>query len=160
MATHRVEHFCNLCNTSFRVPLFKAELIQCDRPPLLLSPDLSRASMARRTSAQRRLRLPMPYHQGSPDTPSPRGGPRIVIPAPILTCDRALLIGGGLNQACINGKAFATDPCRGLGLRSVTGARTAISMRIQRTRKSQLITNDLDYDPNIRRRRTRALPER
>jgi hypothetical protein len=32
-------------------------------------------------------------------------------------------------------------------------------MMLQRTRKSQLITNDLDYVPNIRRHRTQALPE-
>jgi hypothetical protein len=31
------------------------------------------ARIERGTSAQRRLRLPMPYHQGSPDTPSQRG---------------------------------------------------------------------------------------
>jgi 2-succinyl-5-enolpyruvyl-6-hydroxy-3-cyclohexene-1-carboxylate synthase len=37
------------------------------------------------------------------------GPRRIAILAPILTCDRALLIGIGRNQAPINGKAFATN---------------------------------------------------
>src|SRR4051794_7600926 len=37
------------------------------------------------------------------------GPRRIAIPAPILTCDRALLIGVSLDQARIDGKAFATD---------------------------------------------------
>jgi hypothetical protein len=37
------------------------------------------------------------------------GPRRIAIPAPILTCDRALLVGVGRNQARINGKAFTTN---------------------------------------------------
>src|SRR3954447_8229095 len=37
------------------------------------------------------------------------GPSRITIPMPILTCDRALLVGIGLDQARIDGKAFATN---------------------------------------------------
>src|SRR4029077_19351115 len=40
---------------------------------------------------------------------SAAGPLRIAIPAPILTCDRALLIGVGLDQARIDGKTFAPN---------------------------------------------------
>jgi hypothetical protein len=70
-----------------------------------------RDRMARQTSGPRRWPLPTPYHRASLDTPSQRGW--IAIPAPILTRDRALLIGVRLNQARINGKAFATNQAGG-----------------------------------------------
>jgi hypothetical protein len=69
-----------------------------------------RDRMARRTSAQRRLRHPVRIIKGRQILLHSAAGPlRIAIPAPILTCDRALLIGVGRNQARINGKAFATN---------------------------------------------------
>jgi len=38
---------------------------------------------------------------------------RVAIPAPVLTCDRALLVGLGCNQAGIDGKSFATNQTGG-----------------------------------------------
>src|SRR5206468_9122552 len=69
-----------------------------------------RDRMAKRTSGQPRWRRPTPYRRGSPDTPSPRGwtSPDQIL-APILTCDRALLIGIRLDQARIDRKAFAAN---------------------------------------------------
>src|SRR3954471_4511328 len=37
------------------------------------------------------------------------GPSRIALPMPILTCDRALLVGIGLDQARIDGEAFTTN---------------------------------------------------
>jgi hypothetical protein len=56
------------------------------------------------------LAVPTPYLRGSLDTPSPRGWTSPDRdPAPILTCDRALLLSVDRNQARIDGKAFAAN---------------------------------------------------
>src|SRR5437763_6289636 len=55
-------------------------------------------------------RAPCPIVEGRQILLHGAAGPsRIALPMPILTCDRALLVGIGLDQARIDGKAFATN---------------------------------------------------
>src|SRR3954447_409862 len=69
-----------------------------------------RDRMARRTSGPRRWPRPIPIVEGRQILLHGAAGPsRVAIPLPILTCDRALLVGIGLYQARIDGKAFTTN---------------------------------------------------
>jgi len=91
--------------------------------------------MARRTSAPRRWRRPRHYHQGRQILLHRAAGPLwIAIPAPILTCDRALLVGVGLDQARVDCKAFAANQ---------TGCNTSLDDALEDAAKNLSLTEAL-----------------
>jgi hypothetical protein len=67
----------------------------------------------------------------------------IAIPAPILTCDRALLVGVGLNQARIDCKAFA--PTRPDAMQAST-TRSNTWRKTSRSRKRSLRARETPND--------------